>query len=328
MSQITAKAKASWTLLNLREAKHWASYRLTLSAKAPGICLWHKTSLSPGENIQLYGAEKTGRNRGQILAIILPRCTPTCTISPCIPKNSPWRFVSTNTISFSSGGESRGGLCAAARPSQQHGYTGSVRTGLVDDSDTIKYERRAEKGCRRGVEQLVPRGGLHEVPDPVCRGLELPLQVVPLQPVLPPAAVKLIQTQVRVRVRPGPPERLSGVGPGRVGTGARGGVRGGRTRSHYTHHNALLSVSPDLPREGRSKVTEREERTTVKPHHLFPERDRYSPVKQNEGTGYFRCALTGEKNQKARSDAPHVDPQSSLRSKVAWTAKGTVGFTF
>ncbi|KAF3834706.1 hypothetical protein F7725_027264 [Dissostichus mawsoni] len=206
MSQITAKAKASWTLLNLREAKHWASYRLTLSAKAPGICLWHK--------------------------------------------NSPWRFVSTNTISFSSGGESRGGLCAAARPSQQHGYTGSVRTGLVDDSDTIKYERRAEKGCRRGqkgggriirgragrlevenkayseegrgVEQLVPRGGLHEVPDPVCRGLELPLQVVPLQPVLPPAAVKLIQTQVRVRVRPGPPERLSGVGPGRVGTGARG----------------------------------------------------------------------------------------------------------
>lgn len=36
LSQLTAKAKASWMRLNLREAKHWASYQLTLSAKALG----------------------------------------------------------------------------------------------------------------------------------------------------------------------------------------------------------------------------------------------------------------------------------------------------
>lgn len=34
LSQLTAKAKASWMLLKPQEAKHWASYQLTLSAKA------------------------------------------------------------------------------------------------------------------------------------------------------------------------------------------------------------------------------------------------------------------------------------------------------
>lgn len=82
------------------------------------------------------------------------------------------------------------------------------------------------------VEQLVPAGCLDQVSYSVRCAVELPQQVVSLQPVshLHPAAVKFTETQVRVRVRTRSAEGLPRVGPGWVGTWARRSVRGRRRR--------------------------------------------------------------------------------------------------
>ncbi|TNN89269.1 hypothetical protein EYF80_000557 [Liparis tanakae] len=89
LSQLTAKAKASWMLLNLGEAKHHASYQLTLSAKALGdlsvaqraqtttaavarqslLCrgpsaIWPLTGNSRGDSLLIRGAAVMRRRQG------------------------------------------------------------------------------------------------------------------------------------------------------------------------------------------------------------------------------------------------------------------------